>query len=108
MQIEGSLDLSALDAVLVGMNLDRGAWPLRDLYTGATTAAKEKLEEFIANRLDPYVATATSFVSHMSKYLHFGHISPEHVALRIREANVSRDALLNEEDSEAKVVFVQE
>ena len=27
----------------------------------------------------------------MSKYLHFGHISPVYVALRIREANVTRD-----------------
>ena len=59
------------------------------------TAAKEKLEEFIENRLDRYVANRNqpqaSFVSHMSKYLHFGHISPVYVALRIREANVTRD-----------------
>ena len=58
-------------------------------------AAKEKFEEFIANRIDHYVANRnqpqTSFVSHMSKYLHFGHISPVYVALRIREANVTRD-----------------
>ena len=63
--------------------------------TGGTTAAREKLEEFIENRLDRYVANRnqpqTSFVSHMSKYLHFGHISPVYVALRIREANATQD-----------------
>jgi deoxyribodipyrimidine photo-lyase len=33
----------------------------------------------------------TDHVSHMSKYLHFGHISPVYVALRIREANALRE-----------------
>jgi deoxyribodipyrimidine photo-lyase len=95
LRVEGGIDLSDVDAVLAGMSIDKSVEPLRHLYTGGLAAAKERLEEFIEKKLDGYAEhrnqPQTDHVSHMSKYLHFGHISPVHVALRIREASASRE-----------------
>ena len=92
LEVEEGIDISDVDAVLDGMEIDKSVEPLRHLYTGGLTAAKEKFEEFIRNRLERYSEhrnqPQTNHVSHMSKYLHFGHISPVYLALRIREANV--------------------
>jgi deoxyribodipyrimidine photo-lyase len=93
--IEGGIDLSDIDAVLGGMSIDKSVEPLRHLYTGGLTAAKEKLAEFIENKLNGYAGHRnqphTDHVSHMSKYLHFGQISPVYLALRIREASAPRE-----------------
>jgi deoxyribodipyrimidine photo-lyase len=93
--IEGGIDLSEIDAVLGGMSIDKSVEPLRHLYTGGLTAAKKKLAEFIENKLDGYAGHRnqphTDHVSHMSKYLHFGQISPVYLALRIREASAPRE-----------------
>ncbi len=95
LEVEDGVDLSDIDAVLSGMDIDKSVEPLRHLYTGGLTAAKEKLEEFIENRLDEYAEHRnqphTNHVSHMSKYLHYGHISPVYLALRIREASAPQD-----------------
>lgn len=95
LRVEGGIDLSDIVAVLEGMNIDKSVEPLRHLYTGGLTAAKERLEVFIEKGLDGYAQhrnqPQTDHVSHMSKYLHFGHISPVYVALRIREANALRE-----------------
>jgi deoxyribodipyrimidine photo-lyase len=94
LEVEG-LDLSDIDAVLDGMSIDRSVGPLRHLYRGGLTAAKERLEEFIERGLEGYAEhrnqPQTNHVSHMSKYLHFGHISPVYLALRIREASAPRE-----------------
>ncbi len=93
--IGDGLDLSDIDAVLDGMSIDKSVEPLRYLYTGGLTAAKAKLEEFVENRLDAYAdhrnQPQTDSVSHMSKYLHYGHISPVYLALRVREASAHRE-----------------
>jgi deoxyribodipyrimidine photo-lyase len=93
--IEGGIDLSDIDAVLGGMSIDKSVEPLRHLYTGGLTAAKEKLAEFIENKLNGYAGHRnqphSDHVSHMSKYLHFGQISPVYLALRIREASALQE-----------------
>ena len=95
LDIEDGVDLSDIDAVLDGMDIDKSVEPLRHLYTGGLTAAKAKLEEFIENGLDEYAGhrnqPQTNHVSHMSKYLHYGHISPVYLALRIREASAPKE-----------------
>src|SRR3712207_6318689 len=77
------------------MRIDRSVEPLRHLHTGGLTAAKEKLKEFIERNLAGYAGhrnqPQTDHVSHMSEYLHVGHISPVYVALRIREASAPRE-----------------
>jgi deoxyribodipyrimidine photo-lyase len=82
------LDLSDIGAILDGMELDRTVPPVSHLYRGGTSEAERILERFIEKGLDAYVEhrnqPQTDDVSHMSKYLHYGHVSPVYVALKIR------------------------
>jgi deoxyribodipyrimidine photo-lyase len=88
---DDGLDLSDVGEILDAMKLDRSVAPMSHLYRGGTSEAKKILERFLESRLDTYVENRnqpqTDDVSHMSKYLHYGHISPIYVALKIRDAN---------------------
>ncbi|CAN5519703.1 deoxyribodipyrimidine photo-lyase [soil metagenome] len=90
-----SLDISNVESVLSELDIDRSVEPVSHLYEGGTSKAKEKLEDFIENRFASYNDNRnqpqTDDVSHMSKYLHFGQISPVYVALRIQEANTKKE-----------------
>ena len=94
MKAEG-LDLSDVEKILEGMDLDESVTPMSHLYRGGTNEAKRVLEDFLKNRFDGYVENRnqpqTDDVSHMSKYLHYGHISPVYVALRVREAGKGKE-----------------
>lgn len=99
----GGLDLSDIGAVLDGMDLDRSVGPLSHLYRGGTSEAKKILRRFLREGLPGYAANRdqpqTDDVSHMSKYLHFGQISPVYVALRAMDSDAPRedvDAFLDE------------
>ncbi len=65
------------------------------LFRGGTGEAKRILEDFIKNRFGTYVEhrnqPQTDDVSHMSKYLHYGHVSPVYVALEIRRGGKGRE-----------------
>src|SRR5215208_6344621 len=94
MEAEG-LDLDDIDAILDGMELDRSVPPVSRLYKGGTSKAKTVLDRFIKTRFETYVEhrnqPQTDDVSHMSKYLHFGQISPVYVALKIRGSGGPQD-----------------
>ena len=94
---DDGLDLSDAGEILDDMKLDRSVKPLSHLYRGGTSEAKKILEHFLEDRLDVYVENRnqpqTDDVSHMSKYLHYGHISPIHVALKIQDANSPQEDL---------------
>jgi deoxyribodipyrimidine photo-lyase len=89
------LDLSDIDSVLDGMDLDRSVGALDHLYTGGTSEAKKMFRRFLRNSFDGYVEhrnqPQTDDVSHMSKYLHFGHISPIWLALEARRSKTKKD-----------------
>jgi deoxyribodipyrimidine photo-lyase len=89
------LDLSDIPKVLDGLDLDRSVGALSHLYKGGTSEAKKMFGRFLKNSFDDYVAhrnqPQTDDVSHMSKYLHFGHISPIWLALQAREASTKED-----------------
>jgi deoxyribodipyrimidine photo-lyase len=89
------LDLSDIDSVLDGMDLDRSVGALDHLYTGGTSEAKKMFRRFLRNSFDGYVEhrnqPQTDDVSHMSKYLHFGHISPIWLALEARRSKTRKD-----------------
>jgi deoxyribodipyrimidine photo-lyase len=89
------LDLSDIDGVLDGMDLDRSVGALGHLYTGGTSEAKKMFRRFLKNGFDCYVEhrnqPQTDDVSHMSKYLHFGHISPIWLALEARRSKTRKD-----------------
>lgn len=89
MDIAG-LDLTDIPGILEQLELDRSVPPVSHLFSGGTSEAKRVLRSFIRNRFSNYSENRnqpqTDHVSHMSKYLHFGQISPLYVALQIREA----------------------
>jgi deoxyribodipyrimidine photo-lyase len=89
------LDLSDIDAVLDGMDLDRSVGTLSHMYRGGNTSAKEMFRRFSKRSLGDYDANRnqpqTDYVSHMSKYLHFGHVSPIWLALEARKAKAKQD-----------------
>ena len=99
-EVEGE-DLSDVDALLDDLGLDDEV-PVVPLFVGGTTAGKTVLENFLADHLDVYAAhrnqPQTSDVSHMSKYLHFGQLSPVWIAIEAsrKPASENRDDFLEE------------
>ena len=89
---EKGLDLSDIDGILDGMDLDTSVTRLSHLYKGGSSEAKKIFRRFLKKSLQDYVANRnqpqTDFVSHMSKYLHYGHVSPIWLALEARRAGV--------------------
>jgi deoxyribodipyrimidine photo-lyase len=81
-------DLGDPDALLGRLALDRTVPPVL-LFEGGTSAGKRVLAGFLESRFAEYAAhrnqPQTDHVSHMSKYLHFGQLSPVYIALQVRE-----------------------
>ncbi|ADO70012.1 deoxyribodipyrimidine photo-lyase [Stigmatella aurantiaca] len=97
------LNLDDVGAVLDRMALDRSVPPVHHFFRGGTSEAKRVLRGFVTRHLPEYQENRphpeTDHVSHMSKYLHFGQISPVVVALAAREARAlrpQRDTFLEE------------
>jgi deoxyribodipyrimidine photo-lyase len=94
MKAEG-LDLSDIEKVLDGMDLDRGVGALSHLYRSGTSVAKRVFRRFLKDSFDAYTEhrnqPQTDNVSHMSKYLHFGQISPIWLVLEARKASTKKD-----------------
>ncbi len=94
-------DLSDVDALLDRLELDDEV-PVVPLFTGGTTAGTKVLEDFLSDHFDVYAdhrnQPQTNDVSHMSKYLHFGQLSPVHIALEAQKmpASENRDDFLEE------------
>jgi deoxyribodipyrimidine photo-lyase len=91
----GGLDLSDIEKVLGGMDLDRSVGALSHLYKGGTSEAKKVFRRFLKDSIDVYAGhrnqPQTDDVSHMSKYLHFGQISPIWLALEARKSSAKND-----------------
>ena len=102
MSVDG-LDLSDIPALVDDLELDKSVESVSHLFKGGTSQAKAVLDDFIEDKFSSYESNRnqpqTSDVSHMSKYLHFGQISPVYIALQIQEAHTSQsniDAYLEE------------
>jgi deoxyribodipyrimidine photo-lyase len=94
---------ATLEADIAGSDIDHGIAP-SPVYRGGYREARERLDRFIAGPLHTY-ATARNqpgaeTTSRLSPYLHFGQISPQEVALAVRDATHAprdgRDAYLEE------------
>lgn len=89
------LDLTDAEAVLRAMDLDRSVPPVGHLFRGGTKEAGRLLERFLREHLSSYARNRnqphTDDVSHMSKYLHFGQISPVYVALRVLDSGAPEE-----------------
>ena len=85
------IDLSHIHAVLKKMSLDRTVLPVSGFFKGGTTPARKMFAEFLRRRFKSYVENRnqpqTDDVSHMSKYLHFGQISPLYLALQVQDTD---------------------
>ena len=94
MKAEG-LDLSDIEKALDGMELDRSVGALSHLYRGGTSEAKKVFRRFLKDSFEAYTEhrnqPQTDDVSHMSKYLHFGQISPIWLTLEARNAGTKKD-----------------
>ena len=92
---EDGLDLSDVEKVLDGMDLDRSVGALSHLYKGGNSEAKKIFRRFLKQGLGDYDANRnqpqTDYVSHMSKYLHFGHVSPIWLVLQARDATAKQN-----------------
>jgi len=86
LSVEG-LTLSDIDAVLDGLDPDRSV-PPSPLFKGGAREAGRVFKAFLEKRFDSYTRNRnhpeTNDVSHMSKYLHFGQVSPVWLANQIR------------------------
>jgi len=91
------LRLTGLDAydpegLLARLDIDQSVRPV-GMFPGGNREARRVLGRFLRGHLSRYSANRnrpqTSDVSHMGKYLHFGHISPVYVANRVTEAQAA-------------------
>ncbi len=89
MAVKG-IDLTDIDKVLSGLDIDRSVPAVTQFFKGGTREAKKRLRRFIRHSLAHYDAHGnqpqTDDTSHMSPYLHFGQISPVYLALQVRDA----------------------
>ncbi|MCP9237686.1 deoxyribodipyrimidine photo-lyase [Lewinella sp. JB7] len=94
LHVRNDLEFGTVDGLLEQLKIDRSVPPSPD-FTGGTRAARKRLTAFLRSGLDGYadgrrdpVADATS---HMSPYLHFGHISPCEILRKVRGASAPRE-----------------
>ena len=77
------------------LDLDESVPPVSSLHRGGASEAQAVLEGFRAEHLDGYDENRNQVqsqaVSHMSKYLHFGQISPVALAHRIQDTPAPDD-----------------
>lgn len=88
--------------VTEGWKLDRSVSP-SSYYAGGTDEALKHLRHFVKDQLAGYVSDRNKpeldSTSHMSPYLHFGHIGPHTVALAVQKADApqaAKDAFLEQ------------
>jgi deoxyribodipyrimidine photo-lyase len=85
-----TFDISNPGKALNTLEIDRSVGRA-EMYQGGTSSAKKRLDEFIYERLGAYAEfkndPTKDAVSNLSPYLHFGHISPLHVALEVEGAD---------------------
>jgi len=91
LDVDEGLSLDDIEAAADPLALDRSVSSVSPLHRGGASEAERILDQFLAEHLDGYDGNRnqihTSAVSHMSKYLHFGQVSPIWVAQRVREAH---------------------
>jgi deoxyribodipyrimidine photo-lyase len=91
-------DLTDLPKLLDSLKVDRSVGPVSHFFQGGLNAAKRILDQFLVEKFDHYEEDRnqpqTNTVSHMSKYLHFGQISPVYLARQISNArNVAQNEI---------------
>jgi deoxyribodipyrimidine photo-lyase len=82
------LELRDIAAFCRKLPLNRSVPPVSEFFRGGTAEAEKIFRAFLRNRLADYAENRgqpqTDDVSHMSKYLHFGQVSPVWLAVEAR------------------------
>jgi deoxyribodipyrimidine photo-lyase len=95
LDVAEGLSLDDISAVTDRLDLDQSVTSVSALYRGGRSEATGTLEAFLAQHLDGYDGNRNQIqshaVSHMSKYLHFGQISPVWLAKQIQTAEGPKD-----------------
>ncbi|HKK64415.1 MAG TPA: deoxyribodipyrimidine photo-lyase [Clostridia bacterium] len=98
--VSQDLDLRSLEGDL---KTDQTVRPV-EWIEGGTSAALQRLEEFLAGKIDKFHQLrndpSRNYLSHLSPYLHFGQISPLYIALQVRAAAGAKDIRDTETDGE--------
>jgi len=95
-----SLNIDDIDKAVSQLNIDKSVGKV-DNFHGGSKQAKRILNSFIRNKLDNFAKFRNdpnkNCVSNMSPYLHFGHICPLYIALKvIKTSSPGKDAYLEE------------
>jgi len=95
-----ALDITHIEDILPKLDIDRSV-PPSSLFHGGHSEASAHLSTFVDQKLDRYHDLrndpSCDCLSHMSPYLHFGHISPLEIALRVKASGKKgADAYLEE------------
>lgn len=102
-RVKGAIELDDIDAVLAAMKTIDRSVPASPYFAGGEKAALAAMEDFIENRLETYDTMrndpSLNHLSHLSPYLHFGHISPLKIALAVKNSKAP---------AEAKAKFLEE
>jgi deoxyribodipyrimidine photo-lyase len=95
LDVPDGLSLEDVPALVDRLDADTSIPPVSALFRGGTSEAETILDDFLATKLDGYDANRnqihTHAVSHMSKYLHFGQVSPVWLSLQIQNADGPQD-----------------
>ncbi len=85
-----SFDLSDIGKAISKLNIERSTKKV-PYFIGGTREAKKKLQIFLEKKLDYFGQErndpSLDYLSHLSPYLHFGQISPLHIALKVWETD---------------------
>ena len=95
-----SFDVEDVKKAISRLNINRSVKKVNE-FRGGTREAKKHLEDFLKNKLDQYPELRNDptqdYLSNMSPYLHFGHISPLYLALKVSATDSpGKDAYLEE------------
>ena len=95
-----SLSLDSVDQTLSTLDIDRSVPKARN-FRGGAGEARRLLDVFVEQKLDRYAELRNDpnedCLSNLSPYLHFGQISPLHIALRVLETGSRNSAAFLEE-----------
>jgi deoxyribodipyrimidine photo-lyase len=82
-------DLSDVAKLANSLKLNKSVLPVDTPYSGGQTTARKTFSDFLEHRFKNYVPNRnqpqTSDTSYMSRYLHFGNISPLEIVSMLRE-----------------------
>ena len=91
--------LTGPDSLEAKLEIDRSIEPV-DWIHGGTTAALRRLEEFLATKIDRFHELrndpSVDYLSHLSPYLHFGHISALYIVLQVQSLGPGAGAFIEE------------